>query len=398
MEILKQVSIDWLAKKFWFLGFSALLLVAGTAGYLMRGGFAYGIDFTGGTIVKLKFAQTPDLELLRAALKTGTVTPPLIQRYDDPAKNTVQVRMQTVMGSEQSMERGRTELLKMLRAKFDPEHMESRQLDFNNTGWDALNQVLLASDPDNLRAQNKSAQEIEDYYKKVAEAMLDYRNKDCEGLIKSLDDLKNAPGVSSNAVECLKKEYYAGPFAVKGYESVGAVVGRDLRRRAALAVGISFLAMLVYLGLRFKPIFGIAAVAALIHDLLITLGLFSVTQKEISLTVIAALLTLVGYSVNDTIVVFDRIRENMRIMRKESFSQIVNLSINQTLARTIMTSGVTFLAVFALFLFGGEVLNGFSFALTVGIIVGTYSSIAIASIIVDWWYRTRVQQPKRRAA
>ena len=161
----------------------------------------------------------------------------------------------------------------------------------------------------------------------------------------------------------LKKNFYAGPFAIKGSESIGAVVGSDLRRRATLAVGLSFLGMLVYIGFRFKPIYGVAAILALFHDVAITLGLFALTQKEISLTVIAALLTLVGYSVNDTIVIFDRVRENLRLMRKESLFQILNLSINQTLSRTIMTSGFTFLAVFSLFLFGGEVLNGFSFAL-----------------------------------
>ena len=166
----------------------------------------------------------------------------------------------------------------------------------------------------------------------------------------------------------MQSNFYAGAFAIKGVDSVGAVVGSDLRRRAALAVGLSFLGMLVYVGFRFKPIYGVAAVVALFHDLAITLGLFALTQKEISLTVIAALLTLVGYSMNDTIVVFDRVRENLRIMRKESLYQVLNLSINQTLSRTIMTSGMTFLSVFALFVFGGEVLNGFSFALTVGII------------------------------
>ncbi len=397
MELLGQVSVDWLGKKFWFISFSLLLLAVGIAGYVMHGGLAFGIDFTGGTIVKLKFAQTPDLDLIRAALRSGSTTPPLIQRYDEPAKNTVQVRMQTVMGTEQRMEAGRSELVKMLRKAFDPDHVESSQNDFNNAGFDALNRYLLQTDPDNMKAKNKSTQEIEDYYKNLAGLMLDYRDKDCEGLVKSLDDLRNVPGISEAAVTYLKKEYYAGPFAIKGYDSVGAVVGKDLRRRATLAVGLSFLAMLVYLGFRFKPIFGVAALVALIHDLLITLGLFSVTQKEISLTVIAALLTLVGYSVNDTIVVFDRIRENLRIMRKESFSQVVNLSINQTLSRTIMTSGMTFLAVFALFLFGGEVLNGFSFALTIGIIVGTYSSIAIASTIVDWWYRSAGQKARRTA-
>jgi preprotein translocase subunit SecF len=158
------------------------------------------------------------------------------------------------------------------------------------------------------------------------------------------------------------------------------------------------LGMLVYVGFRFKPIYGVAAVVALFHDLAVTIGLFALTQKEISLTVIAALLTLVGYSMNDTIVVFDRVRENLRILRKESLFQILNISINQTFARTLLTSFTTFISVFALFVFGGEVLNGFSFALTVGILIGTYSSIAIASPIVEWWYRTIEQKPKRKSA
>src|SRR5262249_40108184 len=151
--------------------------------------------------------------------------------------------------------------------------------------------------------------------------------------------------------------------AIKGRETVGAIVGADLRRRATLAVGLSFLGMLIYIGLRFKPIYGVAPIVALFHDPGRTLGLFALAPKEISLPVIAALLTLVGYSVNDTIVVFDRVRENLRLNRKESLPRILNLSINQTLSRTIMTSGMTFLSVIALYLFGGEVLNGFSFAL-----------------------------------
>jgi preprotein translocase subunit SecF len=156
--------------------------------------------------------------------------------------------------------------------------------------------------------------------------------------------------------------------------------------------------MLVYISLRFKPAYGVGAIVALFHDVTITLGLFALTQKEISLIVVAAMLTLVGYSVNDTIVVFDRVRENLRTMPMYSLTKILNLSINQTLSRTIMTSGMTFLSVFALLVFGGEVLRGFSFALTVGIIIGTYSSIAIASPIVAWWYRSEDIKAKRKAA
>jgi len=397
VEIFKQVSIDWLSKKWWFFGLSWLLILLGAIGYFAHGGLRYGIDFTGGTIIYMKFNQAPDLDLIRKSLKTEAATPPLIQRYGDPVEHTVQVRMQTVFGAGQDIEAGHRELLSVLRRAFDPEHTTGNQTDFNNVGLDALYKYLLSADPDNLKNQSKTTQEIDTYYHNLAQRLLDYRNKEGGGLVGSLDSLKNA-GLSNAALARMSSDFFAGPFAIKGVESVGAVVGSDLRRRAALAVGLSFLGMLVYIGFRFKPIYGVAAVVALFHDIAITLGLFALTQKEISLTVIAALLTLVGYSMNDTIVVFDRTRENLRIMRKESLYQVLNLSINQTLSRTIMTSGMTFLSVFALFAFGGEVLNGFSFALTVGIIVGTYSSIAIASPIVEWWYRSVDQKSKRKAA
>ncbi len=399
MELFKQTSINWLGKKWWFLSISVALFLIGVAAYFLRGGFAYGIDFTGGTIINIKFNQTPNLDRIRDSLKSSSVTPPTIQRYDLPGKNTVQVRMQTALGAEENeMASSQDRLVAQLRGSFDPEHVGSPLVDFNNVGLDTLNKYLLSTDPDNMKSQNKTTQEIDNHYKTLAQSMLDYRNKDREGLVNSLDELKGSSGVSAAAVEGLKKNYYPGPFAIKGLESIGAIVGSDLRRRATLAVGLSFLAMLVYIGFRFKPIYGVAAILALFHDVSITLGLFALTQKEISLTVIAALLTLVGYSVNDTIVIFDRVRENLRLMRKESLFQVLNLSINQTLSRTVMTSGFTFLAVLSLFLFGGEVLNGFSFALTVGIILGSYSTIALAATVVEWWYRSVELKPKRKSA
>lgn len=398
MEIFRQVSIDWLAKKWIFFGISWALLAAGIVGYLVHGGLTWGIDFTGGTQITLKFNKTPDLDLIRKSLKPETVGASVIQRYDVPSENAVLVRMQTVFASGQDVDKGQKEVQLLLRQAFDPEHASTSLVDFNNIGYDALDKYLLNLDPDNWKAQNKTSQEIDSHYQAVAQSLLDYRNKNRAGLVPSLDELKNVAGVSAQDVEALKKGFYAGPFAIKGVESLGAVVGSDLRRRAMLAVGLSFLGMLVYIGFRFKPIYGVGAIIALFHDLAITLGLFALTRREISLTVIAALLTLTGYSVNDTIVVFDRVRENIRLMRKESLHNILNLSINQTLSRTIMTSGMTFLSVFALYVFGGEVLKGFSFALTVGIIVGTYSSIAIASPIVDWWYRSSDQKARSKAA
>jgi preprotein translocase subunit SecF len=166
---------------------------------------------------------------------------------------------------------------------------------------------------------------------------------------------------------------------------VGPKVGGDLRRQALYVTLAGLGAMLVYIWFRFELIYGVAAVVATFHDVLITLGIFSLLNKEITLTVIAALLTLVGYSMNDTIVVFDRIRENVRLNRRENFLDLVNRSINQTLSRTILTSGLTFLAVLSLFLFGGEVIHGFALVLVVGVIIGTYSSIAIASPVLVFW-------------
>jgi len=172
-------------------------------------------------------------------------------------------------------------------------------------------------------------------------------------------------------------------------EIVGPVVGKELRRQARNATLFSLLAMLLYIGFRFEPIFGVAATVAVLHDVVVTLCLVSIFNYEISLNVIAAFLTLVGYSVNDTIVIFDRVRENRKLARRQSLAEILNLSLNQTLRRTILTSGLTFLSVVALFLFGGEVLRGFSFVLVVGLISGTYSTIGIASPVVVWWRQFR---------
>jgi preprotein translocase subunit SecF len=402
VEILKNVSVDWLAKKWYFFGLSWILLALGLVAWFyhggLNGGLVLGIDFKGGTVVNLKFSQTPNVEMIRSALKPEAIGATIIQRLGKVTDNAVMVRMETVIGSGQNVDETRKAMETMLRQTFDPAHLNSPLADFNNVGVETVARALIDADPDNLRNQGKTSEEVQKRYRDLATAMVEYRNAPPQGgIIRSLDDLKNVEGAGPAVLAAMSKTFYAGPFAVIGNRSVGAVVGSDLRNRAALAVGLSFLGMLVYIGFRFKPIYGVGAIIALFHDIVITLGLFALTQKEISLTVIAALLTLTGYSVNDTIVVFDRVRENLRTMRKDSLGRVLNLSINQTLSRTIMTSGMTFLSVLALLLFGGEVLSGFSFALTVGIIIGTYSSIAIASPIVEWWYRASDVKSKRKA-
>ncbi len=198
-----------------------------------------------------------------------------------------------------------------------------------------------------------------------------------------------------SALQAHYNNYFNPNTGVK-VDVVGPTVGRQLEKQATLATLYSMLGMLIYLWFRFQLIYGVAAVVACFHDTLITVGAFALTGREISLTVIAAILTLVGYSMNDTIVVFDRIRENLRLSRRESLTDLVNRSINQTLSRTVLTSGLTFLTVLSLFIFGGEVLNGFSFALVVGILIGTYSSIAIAAPMLVAWQEYRAG--KGRAA
>jgi preprotein translocase subunit SecF len=188
-----------------------------------------------------------------------------------------------------------------------------------------------------------------------------------------------------------------GAYSVRGFEGIGPQIGADLRRQALMAAAGASGGMLLYLAWRFRTAYAVAAVVAMAHDAFITVGLFSLLHHEISLTVVAALLTLIGYSMNDTIVVFDRIRENRRRNGREPLAETINRSINQTLSRTVLTSGLTLLTALALFLFGGAVLHGFALALVIGIVVGTFSSIFIASPLLLAWEQNSVGWSSRPA-
>ncbi len=198
-----------------------------------------------------------------------------------------------------------------------------------------------------------------------------------------LNDLRES--LPNNAVE-LRRE-----------ESVGPKIGDELRKGATSAVFGALALIVLYITFRFVFRYGIAAILALVHDVTLTLGIFSLLDLEISLSIIAAFLTIIGYSLNDTIVVFDRIRENMKLRRKESYSQVINRSINECLSRTVLTSLTTFAVAICLFLFGGAVIHDFAFALTFGVVVGTYSSMFIASPILVWWTERKITDKKRMA-
>jgi preprotein translocase subunit SecF len=311
VELFRNVNVDWLGKKWYFLGFSLIFSVAGLISmgvHWARIGspVPLGVDFRGGTQVQLQFGQSPALNQIRQAMDASGIRDSSIQ----PIRNVDQATSNDVLISL-------------------PEQTNESALD---TG---RQQIV-----DALRA------------------------------------------------------HYNNPFTVRNVQVVGPTVGKQLEKQAGLATLYSMAGMLVYLWFRFQLIYGVAAVVACFHDTLITLGAFALTNQEISLTVIAAILTLIGYSMNDTIVVFDRIRENLRLSRRESLPDVVNRSINQTLSRTVLTSGLTFVTVLSLYVFGGQVLRGFSFALVIGILIGTYSSIAVAAPMLVAWQQWRAQRGK----
>lgn len=385
MEFFREPKIDWLGKKWYFIGLTLALLTAGMVSVVLKGGLAYGIDFRGGTLVYVKFAQAPDLDAIRrqlASQKLGDVT---LQRYGQVADHEVIIGLD--MGqtaSSEALDSGKKAILTALSA-LQSVHGEGK-IDFNNASPQAVAERLVVADP--LRVASKGSEEATRTYRGLAEGLVGFRNAaPHSGLIADFQVLKNVAGASPAILETLGREFYLSSFAVRNTEIVGPKVGADLRRQALYVTLAGLGAMLVYIWFRFELVYGVAAVVATLHDVIITLGIFSLFDREISLTVIAALLTLVGYSMNDTIVTFDRIRENGRLNKRESFTDLVNRSINQTLSRTILTSGLTFLAVLSLFLFGGEVIRGFALALVVGVVVGTLSSIAIASPLLVFLYQ-----------
>jgi len=386
IELFKQPNIDWMGKAKYFFALSGILLVIGWSAILFKGGIKYGIDFRGGTNVDVRFAQPPNIDSLRTGLQAQGLGNSEIQSISDiasPNANEVMIFVEQSGQDEQARDEGKTKVLAALNATYGVSN--ASKPDFNSATPSSLAAVLSEKDPLGLSVN------AGDKYQTLAKSLLAYRDKNKNGVLTSFDELSRVDGATAAVTTSLKDNYSLAPFAIRNAEIVGAKVGGELRNQAIRVTLYALAGMLVYIAFRFEWVYGAAAVIAVFHDVLITLGLFKIFGFEISLTVIAALLTLVGYSMNDTIVIFDRIRENNRLLRKEPFADVVNKSINQTLSRTILTSGLTFLTVLVLFLMGGQVLRAFAFALVVGIVIGTYSSFGIAAPLVVAWNRWRGQ-------
>jgi preprotein translocase subunit SecF len=378
MELFRQTNINFLKYKWIAIGASWLLIAIGLFAIFVQKGLKFGIDFAGGTQIAVRFAERPDLDRLRKILASANLGDTGIQRYEEPEKNEVLIRVQQQRQEGRDVSHDVQNALRAgLLAAEDPS-----KLDLNREGRDTLAARMAAADPDRITGRPDVT--AADHYGRIAERVIAYRSE--TGIFRSAADFDRIPQLSAPVREWLKANAYAGPFVLLSAENVGPQVGADLRKKAVLAVIWSIAGMLAYIAIRFRSLpFGVGAVVALIHDTLITIGLLALFGREFNLVVVAALLTLVGYSVNDTVVVYDRVRENQRTPKKESLESVINRSINQTLSRTVLTSGATMLVCLALYFLGGEVLNTFALTLIIGIIIGTYSSIYVAAAIVVIW-------------
>ncbi len=329
-EFFTKINVDWMGLRKPLIAISILILLAGLGSAVGRqfteGGtdaFNLGVDFQGGTVVTVKFRQKPATDEIRGALQNVGINEAIIQDSTDK-QDEVLIKVPN-LGEREECKEPKDELAPQTEDKLIPEAGRC-----------------------------------------IVKMSLDTFGKEAEGANQLQDDETAA-------------------YKIVGTDAVGPVAGAQLRNQAVLATLLGLVGILLFIAFRYDWTYAAGAVIAVFHDVLITLAFFSVFQWEISLTVLAALLTLVGFSVNDSIVIFDRIRENLTLHRDKSLYQLTNDSINQTMSRTIVTNGLVFLSVLALVLFGGEVLRGFSLALFVGSITGTYSTIAIASPIAIWW-------------
>ena len=389
MEFFRNTSFDFMRLRRFFLGLSAIVVVA-SLGFIFSRQLNLGIDFAGGTQMIVQFAEPPDVQELRGLLEDAGIENASIQSFGTEGDNSVILRTRV---AEEGGEESTLRVEEMLQRHYNS---GISGFDLNRQGTEALASLLLEADPDDRRASGDDIAAREHYRAAAAEVMAHRR---AEGLIEDWSAVQPGETLSAAAVAAIRERATLGNFAVLSSDNVLPQIGSELRRKGLLAIAFSLAGILAYIWFRFELRFGIGALVALAHDVAVCLGLFAFAGYEFNLTTVAAFLTVIGYSVNDSVVVFDRVRENLRRNRRESLVQVLNRSLNQTLSRTALTSGTTLLAVGSLFILGGDVIRGFSFLLLVGVLVGTYSSIYVASPIVLIWESSfgRERRQKRAA-
>ncbi len=373
-QILKNPSFDFMSRRNVWLTVS-LVVVTAAAAVLAVNGLSLGTEFTGGWELRIKFVESPDVSGIRAALASGGVANTQVTTIGVPTDNEVYVKVGLkAEGQEDSEDVART-VVGLLTPPSAEERRAAGMLNLNQTSETDLHEKLFGVTGLSDEQAGALAKEILDLRREVA-------------IFHSIEDVAGVPGMTPEVMDYLRKQTFVGPLALRGQSYIGPAIGRELMQKALFAILGSLAGMLIYIWIRFEFQWGLAAVVALAHDSIITLGLFSLFGKELSLPVVAAFLTLIGYSVNDTVVVFDRVREDLKLKGATmTLESVINLAINQTLSRTIITSGLTWVVVVSLLLFGGAALNAFAFVLVVGVLVGTYSSIYVASPILLIWKR-----------
>lgn len=374
MRLFENIHIDWMGKRKLFYVVSTSLFLIGLINAITRG-FVFGIDFKGGTEIVLQFEKPVVISQIRGdvdKLQLGNIE---IKTFGSETGALVRTELQQIPKTIypkviSDIQKSIDNILPGVPRKIIDSTANSVTFAFNNPDTTG---ILV----DSLFAEGYQTG-------KVSEATT---NKEMIVRVGIADWIK----------QNLKNEVPDNPFKVIKEDHVGPKIGKELKQDAVIAIFLSLVVILIYLAFRFKFIFAVGAVVALFHDVLITIGLYATLyglipglNLEIDLTVVAAFLTLIGYSINDTVIVFDRVRENMKVHKTMPLYELLNMSINRTMSRTILTGGTTFLTVFVLLIFGGEVLRAFAFTMAFGIITGTYSSIFVASaLVLEYANRTK---------
>ena len=368
MRFFENPNYDFIKYRWHAVILSLILVAVGVVAFFTRG-LNLGIDFAGGATIILKFQGQVPLNELRAKLPNAT-----IQQFGTEKDNSVLIRLP----KQQTEGDYAGRVVQQLATDMNPDAAQKH--DLNYLGSDRLAALFVQTNPEK---RNVADPQTAAHYAALAKRVIDRRSE--VGIFTNWSQVTSVPGTSTVAT-MLQQRAFLGRFNVLNQETVGPQVGKQLQTKALLAILLSSLAMGIYIWIRFDIGFGISAIVCIIHDVLIALTFMLLMKLEFSLNVVAALLTIVGYSINDTVVLYDRVRENKRKIKKPmSLGEHLNLAMNQTLSRTILTSGTVFLVLIALLIFGGEVIRGFSWILTIGVISGTYSTLFIVPAVATAW-------------